>query len=84
MNPNFFNAAVTFTGNTDSTTMASADNNKPLIVELSPPRMNGSIIEYPITQSTSQGEVVAMNQFLGMSDVSCSIFVDNGDVRMID
>ena len=67
------NAAVTFT------TMASADNNKPLIVELSKPRMNGNIIEYPITQSISQGEVVSMNQFLGMSDVSCSIFIDSSN-----
>ena len=25
-----------------------------------------------------QGEVVLMNQFLGMSDVSCSIFIDTG------
>ena len=78
------NAAVTFTGNKDSTMTAAADNNRPLIVELSPPlmyytNMDSSII-YPITQSKSQGEVVPMDQFLEMSDVSCSIFVDNGDV----
>jgi hypothetical protein len=69
------NAAVTFIG----TTAAAAASNGPLIVELSQPRVNNkNYIEYPITQSISQGEVGSMDEFLGMSEVSCSIFVDSG------
>ena len=69
------NAAVTFT----STTAEAAASNGPLIVELSQPRVNNkNYIEYPITQSISQGEVGSLDQFMGMSDVSCSIFVDSG------
>ena len=68
------NAAFTFT----STTAAAAASTGPLIVELSQPRVNNkNYIEYPITQSISQGEVGSMEQFLGIPDVSCSIFVDS-------
>ena len=69
------NAAVTFT----STTASAADNNTvPLIVVLSRPRMNGSsIIEYTLTQSNSQGAVASITQFIDMSGVSCSIFIDS-------
>ena len=52
----------------------------PLIVVLSRPRMVGSscnIIENTMTQSASQGEVVSIEQFLEMSWVSCSIFIDS-------
>ena len=61
------NAAVTLAG----------DNNGPLIVVLSQPRFVGdSILEYTITQSESQRDVVSIEQFLDMSGVSCSIFID--------
>ena len=61
------NAAVTLAG----------DNNGPLIVVLSQPRFVGdSILEYTITQSESQRDIVAIEQFLDMSGVSCSIFID--------
>ena len=66
------NAAVTFT----STTASANNNNGPLIVELSGPRMEGSIIEYTMTQSESQGEVASMDQLLETSG-SCSISIDN-------
>ena len=70
------NAAVTFTS---TTAAAAAASHGPLIVELSQPRVNNkNYIEYPITQSISQGEVGSMEQFLGIPDVSCSIFVDSG------
>ena len=64
------NAAVTFTSTT-----ASADNNRPLIVELTGARMIGDIIEYTMTQSPSQGEVASIDRFLETSG-SCSIFID--------
>ena len=64
------NAAVTFTSTT-----ASADNNRPLIVELTGARYGGGVIEYNMTQSESQAEVVSIGQFLEMSG-SCSIFID--------
>ena len=65
------NAAVTFTSTT-----ASADNNRPLIVELTGARYGGGVIEYNMTQSESQAEVVSIGQFLEMSG-SCSIFIDD-------
>ena len=70
---NFFftsnpNVAITFSGNNSNT--------GPLIVELSRPHMvSSSIIEYTMTQSSSQGEVASIDQFMETSG-SCSIFID--------
>ena len=64
----------------DATGNNHNNNNGPLIVVLSQPRMVGSsstIIEYNMTQSASQGEVASIDQFLGTSSASCSIFIDS-------
>ena len=69
------NAAITF-----------ADNTGPLIVVLSRPKIavkssEGSTvrIEYTMTQSDSQGDVVSIEQFVEMSggSGSCSLFIDS-------
>ena len=80
------NAAITFTGNKDSTTTASADdNNGPLIAVLSQASLIGTTslledrytgIEYTLSQSESQAAVGSIQQFLDMSG-SCSIFIDD-------
>ena len=62
------NVAITFSGNNSNT--------GPLIVVLSRPHMvSSSIIEYTMTQSSSQGEVASIDQFMETSG-SCSIFID--------
>ena len=72
------NAAITFARDTEQEQYAAANNTGPLIVILSRPSMIGSsIIEYTLTQSNSQGAVASITQFLDMSGVSCSIFIDS-------
>lgn len=74
------NTAITFTAddNNNNNTITG-----PLIVVLSRPKIAGTspdgrtvMIEYTMTQSASQGEIVLIEQFLEMSGVSCSIFID--------
>ena len=71
---NFFvtsnpNVAITFSGDNSNT--------GPLIVVLSRPRMvSSSIIEYTMTQSSSQAKVATIDQFMETSG-SCSIFIDS-------
>ena len=70
------NAAITFAGDNNNT--------GPLIVVLSRPKIAGTspdgstdMIEYAMTQSESQGEVVSMKQFLEISGGPCSLFNDS-------
>jgi len=73
------NAAITFARDTED----AVDTTGPLIVELSQPRIIGSsIIEYTLIQSKSQGAVASIAQFIDMSGVSCSIFIDNIEAKM--
>ena len=75
---NFFvtsnpNGAITFSGDNNNT--------GPLIIELSRPRMVSSIIiEYTMTQSSSQAKVATIDQFMETSG-SCSIFIDSAKVN---
>ena len=79
------NVAITFAGNQEpsSSSSSSASLDRPLIVILSEPSINGGLdgsstldVEYTIKQSESQSAVATIEQFLDASG-SCSIFIDS-------